>query len=128
MMLPIAGVPGYAAVRLVGLKVSGSSMDLLYPDGSYVIVASAADTDVRHGDRVVVYRSQGELIEASIKEVRVEETGRVALWPRSTSPEHQDPIYLADDEQGGPEIAYVVVGRFSIEDRPPPPIQFKRRK
>lgn len=127
-MLPIAGVPGYAAVKLVGLKVSGSSMDLLYPDGSYVIVASADDTDVRHGDRVVVYRSQGELTEASIKEVRLEESGRVALWPRSTSPEHQSPIYLDDADQGGPEIAYVVVGRFSIEDRPPPPIQFKRRR
>lgn len=128
VMLPIAGVPGYAAVKLVGLKVSGSSMDLLYPDGSYVIVASADDTDVRHGDRVVVYRSQGELTEASIKEVRLEESGRVALWPRSTSPEHQSPIYLDDADQGGPEIAYVVVGRFSIEDRPPPPIQFKRRR
>lgn len=125
--LPVAGVPGYGAVKLVGLRVIGSSMDLLYPDGSFVIVASASDTDVRHGDRVVVYRSQGELQEASIKEVRVEEVGRVALWPRSSSPEHQEPIYLDDEEQGGPEIAYVVVGRFSIEDRPPPVIQFKRR-
>lgn len=128
VILPIAGVPGYGAVKLAGLRVVGSSMDLLYPDGTYVIVASASDTDVRHGDRVVVYRSQGELREASIKEVRVEEGGRVALWPRSTSPDHQKPIYLDDDDQGGPEIAYVVVGRFSIEDRPPPPIQFRRRK
>lgn len=126
--LPVVGVAGYSAVKLVGLKVVGSSMDLLYPDGSYVIVASAADTDVRPGDRVVVYRSQGELREASIKEVRVEEDGRIALWPRSTSPDHQEPIYLDAEDQGGPEIAYVVVGRFSMEDRPPPPIQYLRKR
>lgn len=126
-ILPITGLPGYAAVQLAALRVTGNSMDLVYPDGSFVIVASAADTDVRPGDRVVVYRSQGELHEASIKEVRVDEDGRVALWPRSTSPDHQEPIYLEDEDQGGPEIAYVVVGQFRAEDRPPPPIQYKRR-
>lgn len=125
--IPVVGVPGYGGVKLAALKVTGSSMDLLYPDGSYVIVVSAADTDARHGDRVVVYRAKGELQEASIKEVRVGQDGRVGLWPRSSSPEHQDPIYLDNDDQNGPEIAYVVVGRYSMEDRPPPPIQFKRR-
>lgn len=126
-MIPVVGAPGYGGVKLAALKVVGSSMDLLYPDGSFVIVVSSADTDARHGDRVVVYRAKGELQEASIKEVRVEEDGRVGLWPRSSSPEHQTPIYLDDDEQGGPEIAYVVVGRYSMEDRPPPPIQYRRR-
>ena len=126
-VIPVVGVPGYGGVKLAALKVVGSSMDLLYPDGSFVIVVSAADTDARHGDRVVVYRAKGELQEASIKEVRVDDDGRVGLWPRSSSPDHQEPIYLDDDEQGGPEIAYVVVGRYSMEDRPPPPIQYRRR-
>jgi len=126
-VIPVVGVPGYGGVKLVALKVVGSSMDLLYPDGSFVIVVSAADTDARHGDRVVVYRAKGELQEASIKEVRVEADGRVGLWPRSSSPEHQQPIYLSDDDQNGPEIAYVVVGRYSMEDRPPPPIHYRRR-
>lgn len=126
-IIPVVGVPGYGGVKLAGLKVVGSSMDMLYPDGSFVIVASSADTDVRHGDRVVVYRAKGELQEASIKEVRVGDDGRIGLWPRSSSPEHQEPIYLDDDDQNGPEIAYVVVGRYSMEDRPPPPIQFRRK-
>lgn len=126
-VIPVVGVPGYGGVKLVALKVKGSSMDLLYPDGSFVIVVSASDTDARHGDRVVVYRAKGELQEASLKEVRVEDDGRVGLWPRSTSPEHQEPIYLDNDDQNGPEIAYVVVGRYSMEDRPPPPIQYRRR-
>lgn len=126
-LIPVVGAPGYGGVKLTALKVVGSSMDILYPDGSFVIVVSASDTDARHGDRVVVYRAKGELQEASIKEVRVGDDGRVGLWPRSSSPEHQEPIYLDDDDQNGPEIAYVVVGRYSMEDRPPPPIQYRRR-
>lgn len=102
-------------------------MDLLYPDGSFVIVVSSAETDVRHGDRVVVYRSQGELREATIKEVRVEADGRIGLWPRSSHPDHQVPIYLDDNDQDGPEIAYVVIGVYRPEERPPAPVQFKRR-
>lgn len=126
-MLPVVGVAGYDGAKLSGLKVAGPSMDLLYPDGSYVIVVSAEDTDVRHGDRVVVYRAKGELTEASLKEVRVEPDGRVGLWPRSSSPDYQKPIYLDAGDQDGPEIAYVVVGRFSMEDRPPPAIQYRKR-
>lgn len=120
--LPIISLTGYKGVSQAALKVVGPSMNLLYPEGSFVIVVSAADTDVRDGDRVVVYRSQGELREATIKEVEVEPSGRIALWPRSTHPDHQTPIYLDPGDQDGPEIAYVVVGRFSQEDRPPPPI------
>lgn len=127
-MIPIVTVLGYEKVQQVGLKVVGPSMDLLYPDGSYVIVVSVYDTDVRNGDRVVVYRQQGELREATIKEVRVEADGRIALWPRSTHPDFQEPIYLSDTDQDGPEIAYVVVGCYNQEDRPPAPIQWARKR
>lgn len=119
---------GYEHLRLAALKVVGPSMDLVYPDGSYVVVVSAYDTDVRNGDRVVVYRSQGLLREATLKEVQVEPDGRVALWPRSSHPDHQEPIYLNDAEQDGPEIAYVVVARYQDEDRPPQPVQIARKR
>jgi transcriptional regulator with XRE-family HTH domain len=128
LVLPVLPVPGYASVELVALRVVGPSMDLLYPDGSYVIVASAYDTDVRDGDRVVVYRSQGMLREATIKEVRVEADGRVGLWPRSSHPDHQAPIYLDSDDQDSPEIAYVVVARYEEERRPPAPIQWRKKR
>lgn len=129
MVLPIVTLSGVKGVDQVALKVIGPSMDLLYPDGSYVIVIPAEDTDVRDGDRVVVYRTRGELREASIKELRVED-GRIALWPRSTHPDHQLPIYLEDDDndQDGPEIAYVVIGSFRQEERPAPPIQLRPRR
>lgn len=119
---------GYERLQLCALKVVGPSMDLLYPDGSHVIVASVFDTDVRHGDRVVVYQSQGELREATIKEVRLETDGRIGLWPRSTHPDHQAPIYLEESDQDGPEIAYVVVARYQDEERPPAPIQLPKRR
>jgi hypothetical protein len=107
-------------------------MNQVYPDGCFVIVADVADTDVRPGDRVVVYRSQGELRESSVKEIQVDADGRVALWPRSTHQDFQEPIYLPmgaqEDDQDAPEIAYVVVGSFNLERRPPPPIHLGRKR
>lgn len=127
-MLPAIPSPGYDRVPLRYLRVVGDSVNLLYPDGTFVLVVSTADTDVRSGDRVVVYSRQGELREATIKEIRVEPDGRIALWPRSTHPDHQEPIYLEAEEQDGPEIAYVVVGSYRPEERPPVPIQLAARR
>lgn len=126
--LPAIPTPAYDRVMRRYLKVVGDSVNELYPDGTYVCVISSADTDIRPGDMVVVYLRQGELREATIKEVRVEEDGRIALWPRSTHPAHQDPIYLSDDDQDAPEIAYVVIGSYRPQERPPPPIRFPSRK
>jgi SOS-response transcriptional repressor LexA len=126
--VPALRVPGYEGVAVRALRVVGPSVNDLYPDGTFVIVVSAADTDVRSGDKVVVYDRRGELAEATIKEVRVEADGRIGLWPRSTHPDFQEPIYLAADDQEGPEIAYVVIGSTRIEERPPPPITLGRRK
>jgi transcriptional regulator with XRE-family HTH domain len=124
--LPAIPVPAYERVARRYLKVVGDSVNELYPDGTYVMVVSTADTDARPGDRVVVYARKGELSEATIKEVRVEADGRIALWPRSTHPDHKTPIYLTDEDQDGPEIAYVVVGSYRPENRPPAPLQIPR--
>ncbi len=125
--VPVAPLPGYEGVQLRALKVVGPSVNQLYPDGSYVIVARAEDVEVREGDRVVVYRSHGGLIEATIKELRVEQDGRIALWPRSDHPEFQEPIYLEASDQDAPQIAFVVVGSFRQERRPPPRVQLPPR-
>lgn len=124
--LPAIPTPAYERVARRYLKVVGDSVNELYPDGTFVCVVSTDDTDVRPGDKVVVYLNRGGLSEATIKELRVDPDGRLALWPRSTSPAHQTPIYLSDDDQDGPEIAYVVIGSYRLEDRPPPPIQIPR--
>lgn len=120
--------PAYAGVQLRALKVVGPSVNELYPDGSWVIVVSTEDTDVRPGDKVVVYRHRAGVCESTIKEVRVEPTGRVVLWPRSTHPDHQTPIYLDAEDQDAPEIAFVVIGSHRAEERPPPPIKLPPRR
>ncbi len=127
LKLPVVTLGGAADVDYVALKVVGPSMNELYPDGSFVICIPTFSTDVRDGDRVVVYQRQGDLVEATIKEVHVEPGGRVGLWPRSTDPRYQDPIYLDADDQDGPEIKYVVVYRFAQEERPPPTVRWRRR-
>lgn len=127
--LPIAAVRGFETHQLFALKIVGPSMDLLYPDGSYVIVVRAMDTDVRDGDRVVVHTHRAGLWEATLKEARQDEDGRLGLWPRSTHPDYQQPVYLDNEDQDGPRITYVVVARYAEEDRPPPPppIVFPRK-
>lgn len=117
--------PAYEGVELRALRVNGPSVNLLYPDGSYVIIMKASDTDVRVGDRVVVYREKAGLCESTIKEVGLE-GDRVVLYPRSTHPDHQTPIYL--DDEDNPRIEYVVVGSHRIEERPPPPIKWPSRR
>ncbi len=126
--VPVAPLPGYEGVELRALKVVGPSVNQLYPDGSYVIVAPADDVEVREGDRVVVYRSHGGLTEATIKELRVEQDGSIALWPRSDHPDFQAPIRLDASDQDAPVIAFVVVGSFRQERRPPPRIQLPARR
>lgn len=129
MAIPIAtaAYPSYAGVELRALKVVGPSVNELYADGSFVVVVSAADTDVRPGDKVVVLQRRGGLCESTIKEVGLE-GDKVVLYPRSTHPDHQAPIYLDEADQDSPEIAYVVIGAYRAEERPPPPIQFPKRR
>lgn len=120
--------PAYAGVQLRALKVTGPSVNLIYPDGSHVIVVSAEDTDVRPGDKVVVFQRRGGFCESTIKEVGIEAGGRVVLYPRSTHPDHQEPIYLDEADQDSPEIAYVVIASYRDEERPPPPIKLPQRR
>jgi SOS-response transcriptional repressor LexA len=116
---------GYRDLRW--LRVVGDSVNLLYPNGSYVLVAPTSETDVRHGDKVVVFSHLGGLVEATIKELRVE-NGRIVLYPRSTHPDHQTPIYLDAEEQDSPEVAYVVVSSQRDEERPPAPVTIPLRR
>lgn len=122
----VAQYQAYHVPKLRALKVVGDSVDELYPDGTHVIVVPADETYVGSGDKVVVFRRQGELREATIKELRFVE-GKWVLYPRSTNPEYQ-PIVLADEDQDGFEIAYVVVGCSRTEERPPPPVSWSPRK
>jgi repressor LexA len=89
--------PRFPGVERFGLEVRGPSMDMVYPDGSIIIVARYADmaTAPQPGDRVVsLRRSATGDYEATVKELVRDERGRWWLWPRSNDPEHQQPIPL----------------------------------
>lgn len=107
---------GFAAASLYALRVRGTSMDKYYPDGTMVVVCPAAEIGIREGDHVVVRRTQGPLVETTIKEVVKERSG-VVLWPRSNDPAHQTPIRLPASNvaaQDGPEIIGVVVANYTV--------------
>lgn len=108
-------LPGFEGASLYALRIHGPSMDMFYPDGSLVIVCPAVEIGVREGDHVVVRRRRGSLAETTVKEVVREPTG-IALWPRSTDPNFQEPIRLETvrDADDGPEIIAVVVSSYLI--------------
>lgn len=100
------------------LEVRGNSMDLEYRPGAVVIWVDFLDfRPPRDGDHVIVYHHLGSEVEATVKELRVDQEGRRWLWPRSTKPEHQVPIAAeSPPEDNGSddrvEIKGIVVGDY----------------
>lgn len=80
------------------LQVAGASMDLEYREGSIVLWVDMLDfRPPENGDHVIVYATcRDDLIEATVKEFRVDDTGAKWLWPRSSRPEFQAPICMDD--------------------------------
>lgn len=114
-------VAGYERAQLTAMRVVGPSMNRIYPEGRYVVVAHPAEAGLRVGDYVVVQRQKLDVFEITLKEFTYE-NGRIALWPRSTHPDFQEPIYLADNgdhDQTAPVIVGVVVADFGRRERPP---------
>jgi len=113
-------VAGYERASLSALKVEGNSMNLHYPAGRYIIVAPVAEAGVRDGDHVVVERRRAGLVEITVKELVIE-GDRQALWPRSSDPAFQTPIYVTGDEhdQDAPQIIAVVIADYGRRVRPP---------
>lgn len=113
-------LPGYENAQLYALKVSGPSMDLVYPPGRYVVVAPAAEAGLRVGDHVIVERYRAGLVEVTIKEIGYD-GARVLLIPRSSHPDFQTPIAMSggDGDQDAPRVIGIVVADFARRDRPP---------
>lgn len=90
----------FPGIERFGLYVRGNSMNMLYPEGTIVVVVRFGDIarGPRPGERVVVLRRSsvtGEF-EATLKEYQQDSEGRHILWPRSTDPEFQTPFVLQD--------------------------------
>lgn len=89
-------------VERFGLEVRGDSMDLVYPEGTILLVVRFGDI-ARHpepGEKVIVLRRSLEMegYEATLKEYQIDAQGRHILWPRSTNPEFQTPYILGSKQ------------------------------
>lgn len=113
-------VPANYQAHAYGLEVGGPSMNLIYPEGSYVICVPIehVERELKTGDRVVVRRHRNGTYEFTLKELVVDNDGQPWLWPRSLSPKHQNPIEIPAGEPLGDEeiqVLAIVIGSYRPE-------------
>lgn len=106
--------PQYKRAKLFALDVRGPSVNRYYPEGCRVICAMPHEAGVREGDFVVAQRQRNDLYETTLKQVQLGADGGVELWPRSTHPDHQEPIIVNNlaDAQEGVSIIGVVIAKY----------------
>lgn len=91
-MLAVARDPRFPRARQYALRVIGDSMDLDYPDGSYVTCVDFAESGLAVKEGLTVHverqRSAGQLVEITLKAVE-RARGKLILVPHSSNPLHQ---------------------------------------
>jgi len=99
-VLPVARDARFPRARQYALYVVGDSMDLDYPDGSYVTCVDFAESGLGIVDGLTVHverhRSGGQLVEITLKRV-VAKNGVLSLVPRSSNPIHQPITFTGND-------------------------------
>lgn len=99
-LLPVARDARFPRARQYALYVVGDSMDLDYPDGSYVTCVDFADSGLSIRDGLVVHverqRAGGQLVEITLKKV-IAKNGAFSLAPQSTNPIHQPITFSGND-------------------------------
>lgn len=110
----------YQTLKKFALEVHGDSMNAVYHAGDVLVCVLVGDLgyEIRPGQRVIVSRPNptGEGIEATCKELTVDKNGNYWLWPRSHSPEHQQPIAFNQEARGlGVEVIALVIGSYRQE-------------
>lgn len=113
----IDGIPT-SRLDIQAFEVAGSSMNRLYPEGTTVYAASTMSyREPEHEDRVIVIRKDKHgLVEATLKELIIEDDGQKWLWPRSYDPEHQAPLpYRTGSDGDEVVVSGIVVASLVIE-------------
>lgn len=118
-LLPVARDARFPRARQYALFVVGDSMDLDYPDGSYVTCVDFAESGLAIVDGLTVHverhRAGGQLVEITLKRV-VAKNGVLSLVPRSTNPIHQPITFTGNDSDI--VIRGVVTGGWRQTDIP----------
>ncbi|NBN79909.1 helix-turn-helix domain-containing protein [Microvirga tunisiensis] len=90
-----------SADHVYALKVRGTSLNKIAPDGSVLVCLDAvgAGLAIREGDLVIVAQSrEGGLREVTAKRVK-RANGQYELWPESIDPKWQAPIFLNGEDE-----------------------------
>lgn len=111
---PMPHLPGFEGVEVFGLLVRGTSMNLVYPEGSIAFFVKPEDLTPANGHIVVVVKKRGDLYETTLKELGRDRNNRVVLLPRSTDPRHHAPIYPNKQGAETVEIIGVAIGKFEL--------------
>lgn len=111
--VPMSPNPQYSPESQTAFLVRGQSMNKKVQDGDYVIAVWIDQTrDAIDNDIVVIRRRRGQLVETSLKRLRIID-GHPKLFPESTDPKHQKPLDLGDPENGDcVEIIARVIGSY----------------
>ena len=113
--------PAYEGIEQWAELVVGDSMNLEYPPGGWIHVASVIDLGYtqRHGDHVVVVRSRsgGHLIERSVKALERLPNGEWQLVPKSTNPTHKPLKWGGGDPTETVGIVGYVLGYYKRRER-----------
>lgn len=93
----------YAKLRPYALRVSGPSMNLIYPQGTILICCHLEDLheDARPGKFYIIEDvDEHGGIEATVKEFQLDKDGKRWAWPRSNDPRWQAPVALDEGRDG----------------------------
>lgn len=109
-------VPTRFRGRAKALEVRGASMNIDYPEGSIAVYVDMLDFRApKNGDDVVVHCTRADgMVEATLKEYRLDDDGKHWLWPRSHDPLHQAPLNIDEPDDVGCEITIkgIVIGSY----------------
>jgi SOS-response transcriptional repressor LexA len=99
-LLPVARDARFPRARQYALRVVGDSMNLDYPDGSYVTCVDFAESGLAAVEGMTVHverlRAGGQLVEITLKLIG-RQGGQLVLMPRSSNPFWQPIAFRESD-------------------------------
>lgn len=110
--LPITKDPAYGSSEQYAIEIRGNSMDLVIKDGQFAICIPAFGKGPIDGDLVVARRTQGTLIERTVKRFRETTVGKGVLMPESTDKRYE-PVPIAGTDGITIEIEAFVIGSYT---------------
>ena len=96
-LVPSSAIPDeYPANKIYGLIVKGDSMDTYYREGALLVCIGVYNVKrkLQTGDHVIVEREYKGKYEATVKELEIDQSGKMTLWPRSSNPDHKSPLVI----------------------------------